>query len=861
MDERQVLIRTLAYAAVMSTWAAGTAVAEKDLFDFASARKTHWAYQSIEEPPIPRVADAADGATDIDHFIVAALDRVGLQLSPPADKRTLIRRATFDLIGLPPTYTEVQDFIRDTSTDAFAKVVDRLLDSPRFGERWGRHWLDLARYADTHGGGAVTAVLFPFSYTYRDYVIAAMNNDLPFDRFVLEQIAADQLDLGEDTEALAALGFLTVGRQYRSYHDTIDDRIDVVTRGLMGLTVACARCHDHKYDAIPTEDYYSLYAVFDVSEKPDELPVLGNPPDTPEYREFQRELERLKTIRDNSLRDHKEVMQRRLRMQAGLYLRELVKGTPEQDLSAIFLSYRTEDVRPPILNRWRDYLAKQTTVDDPVFGPWHQLSELAEPDFDKHSAELIARWREENGEDGADPEKYHNFGTTAPRWNPRVLDALTVKRLNSMFDVADAYGELFAAVEKEWLEGMVVSTLEAIPGAPPVGDDDPEHVFLNSPVSRQLRHHLHAPGTPTCIPDNSLKDLFNRTYRDRLGGYRMAVHGLHLNSSASPPRAMILLENEEPGPQHVFRRGSPIDRGKPVPAQFIGVLAEKERQVFADGARRLSLARAIVDPGNPLTSRVVVNWIWRHHFGQGLVRTSDDFGTRGEPPTHPTLLDYLAKTFVRNGWSIKQLHRRIMLTAVYQQGSTIVESNPKSAIPNPQSVDPENRLLWRMPPKRLELEAMRDAMLAVAGALDTTMGGRPIDLFAEPAIPRRTVYGFINRDVIPSMFSTFDMSDPSACTARRPKTTVPQQALFALNSNYVIEQAGHLAKSTTGDEATDDSNRIRRLYRRVYARDPDPDEIGVALKYIEAQSDDAELDPWTRYAQVLLAANEFVFID
>ena len=857
MDVQQILIRALVYAAVMSTWA----VAEEDVFDFASARKTHWAYQPIEEPPIPSVDDAVDGVTDIDRFILSALDRVGLQPSPPADKRTLVRRATFDLIGLPPSYAEVQDFIRDTSTDAFAKVIDRLLESPRYGERWGRHWLDLARYADTHGGAPVTAILFPFSYTYRDYVIAAMNNDLPYDRFVLEQIAADQLDLGGNTEALAALGFLTVGRQYRNYHDTIDDRIDVVTRGMMGLTVACARCHDHKYDAIPTEDYYSLYAVFSVSEKPDELPVLGNPPDTSEYREFQRELERLKTKYENGLRDHKEVLQRRLRMQVGLYLRELVKGTPEQDLSTIFLSYRTEDVRPPILNWWRDYLAKQVTVDDPVFGPWHQLSELTEPGFGKHSAELIARWREGNGEDGADPEKYHDPDATAPRWNPRVLDALAVKPLNSMFDVADVYGELFAAVERQWLEGMVVSAIEAIPGVPPAGDDDPAHVFLNSPVNCQLRHHLHAPGTPTCIPDSSVKDLFNRTFRDRLQVFAMAVHGLHLNSSASPPRAMILLENEEPRPQHVFRRGSPIDLGKPVPAQFPGVLAGKGRQVFADGARRLSLARAIVDPGNPLTSRVVVNWIWRHHFDQGLVRTSDDFGTRGEPPTHPELLDYLAKTFVRDGWSIKQLHRRIMLTTVYQQSSTMVESNLQSQIPNPQSVDPENRLLWRMPPKRLELEAMRDAMLMVAGVLDTTIGGRPIDLFVKPAIPRRTVYGFINRDVIPSMFSTFDMSDPSACTAQRPETIVPQQALFALNSNFIIEQAGHLAKVTVGDEVPDETSRIRRLYRRVYARDPGSDEIDVALKYIQSQSADAEMDVWTRYAQILLAANEFVFVD
>jgi hypothetical protein len=859
MVKRFLTIRKLILAALLSVWATSLAFADSDSFDFSTARKTHWAYQSLVEPSIPTVANAPVGSSDIDQFILAALDRTGLHLAPPADKRTFIRRATFDLTGLPPTYDEVQEFIHDTSQEAFAKVIDRLLESPRYGERWGRHWLDLARYADTHGGGAVGAVFFPFSYPYRDYVIAAMNKDLPYDRFLLEQIAADQLPRGKDSDTLAALGFLTVGRQFRNYHDTIDDLIDVVTRGLMGLTVTCARCHNHKYDAIPTEDYYSLYAVFNAIEKPDELPLVGDPPETREYREYQHELKQLKTIHDNARRDHKEIMQRRLRMQVGLYLRELAKGTPQQDLSIIFLSYRTEDVRPPVLNLWREYLAEQTSVDDPVFGPWQQMSKFTKTQFVKNSAELVATMHAENGAEGNDPDKYNSATATPPRWNPRVLDALAANPLTSMLDVADAYGDLFAAIEKEWLEGMITTTLEAVPGTPPVSDRNPMHLFLNSPVNRQLRYHLHAPGTPTCMSDKSLANLFNRTYRDRVLGYANAVQQLHLNSPASPPRAMALLEKEAPETQHVFRRGSPIDRGKVVSPRFPAVLAKNknERKTFADGIRRLELAKAIVDPDNPLTSRVVVNWIWQHHFGRGLIRTPDDFGVRGEPPTHPQLLDYLAKTFMRDGWSMKQLHRRIMLSFAYRQSSSLAESHPQ--------VDFENRLLWRMPPKRLDLEAMRDAMLAVAGVLDVTMGGRPIDLFAEPAIARRTVYGFFNRDVIPSLFSTFDMSDPSACTLQRPDTTVPQQALFALNSNFVIEQARHLARATVVEEDGDETSRIRRLYQRVYARDPHPEEVAIALQYIETKSANVNanvnIDVWVRYAHVLLAANEFVFID
>ena len=717
-------IRKCLLPALLSVSATSSLCADVDSFDFATARKTHWAYQSVVEPAIPPVTNAPVGSSDIDQFILTALARAGLHLAPPADKRTLIRRATFDLTGLPPTYAEAQEFIHDTTKEAFAKVLDRLLESPRYGERWGRHWLDLARYADTHGGGAVHAVLFPFSYTYRDYVITAMNKDLPYNQFLLEQIAADQLPQNMDSDNLAALGFLTVGRQFRNYHDTIDDLIDVVTRGLMGLTVACARCHDHKYDAIPTEDYYSLYAVFNAIEKPHELPLVGNPPQTQEYREYQRELKRLKTIRNNALRDHKEIIQRRLRMQVGLYLRELAKGTPEQDLSIIFLSYRTEDIRPPILNLWREYLAEQTSVDDPVFGPWKQMSKFTAAEFMNKSDALVVSMQEENSAEGVDSAKYNDVGATSPRWNPRVLDALAAKPLASLLDVADTYGDLFATIEKEWLEGMIVTTLEAVPGNPTVRDDDPTHLFLNSPVNRQLRYHLHAPGTPTCMPDKSLENLLNRPYRNRIHGYANAVQKLHLNSIASPPRAMTLLEKKHPETQHVFRRGSPIDQGKVVPPRFLGVLAENEndRNTFADGMRRLELAQAIVNPDNPLTIRVIVNWIWQRHFGWGLIRTPDDLGVRGEPPTHPKLLDYLAMTFMRDGWSIKQLHRRIMLSSVYQQSSSVAQPN--------SPIDLENRLLWRIPPRRLDLESMRDAMLAVAGVLDTTMGGRPIDLFA-----------------------------------------------------------------------------------------------------------------------------------
>ena len=300
------------------------------------------------------------------------MEAQGLRLSPKITQQQLIRRATFDLIGLPPTWEEVEAFIADDTPDAFAKLIDRLLESPRYGERWGRHWLDIARYADTHGGSAIGFTRFPFSYTYRDYVINAFNADVPYDRFITEQLAADQLHLSDNDPALAGLGFLTVGMQFRNPHDVIDDQIDVVTRGLMGLTVACARCHDHKYDPIPSTDYYSLYATLACSNPPEMLPIVGQQPESDAFRQYERELSRLQTIYADMARDQTAVARGRMRMQVGLYLRELAKGTPEQDLSAAFLSYRTDDLRPLVLNRWREYLGNMP-ADDPVFGPWVQL--------------------------------------------------------------------------------------------------------------------------------------------------------------------------------------------------------------------------------------------------------------------------------------------------------------------------------------------------------------------------------------------------------------------------------------------------------------------------------------------------------
>lgn len=817
----------------------------------------HWAFEPVAKPDVPTPQGAA--TTDIDRFIVASLEEKGLTLSPRIDRKQLIRRATFDLTGMPPTWDEVTAFVNDPSPTAFETVIDRLLMSPRYGERWGRHWLDIARYADTLGGSAIGFTKFPFSYTYRDYVIAAFNSDLPYNEFIKQQLAADQLGLPENDPALAAVGFLTVGMQYRSVHDLIDDQIDVVSRGLLGLTVACARCHDHKYDAIPTSDYYALYATLASSHAPDTLPLVGTPTQTDQLLAYEKELSNRQVAYEDMARDQSEVMRSRLRMQVGLYLTELAKGTPEQDLSAAFLSYRTDDVRPIVLNRWRDYLAAMP-ADDPVFGLWVQMFKVEAGEFAERCAERVAAMKTANG----DPASFANvqsLGLAAPTWNPRVLDAVAARNPTSLIELAEAYGSLFADIHTTWFRSLVETSLASATGGTILPDEDPAHAEINSVINRQLRRHLYHPDTPTAMADEIAVKMLNRTVSDTLSGKRGAIHDLHLNSPGSPPRAMALREAKRPPTFTIFRRGNPLDRGEPVEARFLTELSKPDAKPFDEGRRRLGLAEGIAAADNPLTRRVVVNWVWQNHFGQGLVRTPDDFGTRGQPPTHPQLLDYLATVFLEDQWSIKSLHRRIMLSDVYQQAAIENAAN--------RDVDPDNTLLWRMPRRRLEMEAMRDALLTVSGELDPTIGGKPIELAQSPVVPRRSVYGFINRDIVSNFSSTFDGANPNSCTAKRPDTNVPQQTLYALNSEFIQDRAirvAGLAKSA----ADNDDQRVRWLYQHLFAREPDGDELQLAIQYVsgaeptETATDgdaSATTDRWNLLAHALLASNEFIFVD
>ena len=763
-----------------------------------TARQTLWSLQPIGHPEPPPVNHSTWARTPIDQFVLSKLESAGLKPSPPADKRTLLRRVTFDLIGLPPTAAEQAAFESDNSPNAFATVVDRLLASPRYGERWGRHWLDVARYADTKGYVFTEERKYPFSYTYRDYVIRAFNNDLPFNRFILEQLAADQLALGDDKAPLAAMGFLTLGRRFgNNQNDIIDDRIDVVARGLMGLTVACARCHDHKYDPIPTDDYYSLYGVFASSVEPADLPQIGPPTDIEAYRVYEDELKKREAALDEFIAAKRSELEDELRNRVTDYLVAVVRKEGENIPDGIGISVGTGELRPPVVRRWKEFLDEQAKQPHPVFGPWTAFSKLSADGFAEQAGVVVAALN-----DAADAQ---------PRTNALVKRALTEKTPTSMLEVAALYGKLLTDVNQQWIK------LRTEGG-------QPQATALPDAAAEEVRQVLYAEQSPAHISTEGRRRLFDRATSNRISELKRAVDAHKANSPAAPPRAMVMNDAPQPAQPRVFIRGNPGRPGKEVPRRFLQVLSPEGGPAFRQGSGRLELAQAIVSPENPLTARVFVNRVWLQHFGRGLVATPSDFGTRGYLPSHPELLDYLARTFIDEGWSVKKLHRRILLSAAYQQAS---DDRPEG-----EQVDPENRLVWRMNRKRLEFEPLRDSLLAVAGRLDMTEGGRPVDLFSTPFTTRRAVYGFIDRQDLPGTLRVFDFASPDVSTPMRPQTTVPQQALFSLNSPFVIEQARNLAAHPEVVAASDAESRVRALYRLIYARTPDSQELAVGVSFL-----------------------------
>ncbi len=665
----------------------------------------HWAFQSPAEPPVPIVAKSDWPQTTLDRFTLAKIEEAGLLPAPRADKRTLIRRVTFDLTGLPPTPFEVDSFLADNSTDAFARVVDRLLDSPSYGERWARHWLDVARYADSNG--LDENVAHGNAWRYRDYVVAAFNRDKPFDRFVIEQLAGDLLPFENEAqqhEQLIATGFLGIGPKVlaetdeaKMRMDIIDEQLDTTGRAFLGLTLGCARCHDHKFDPIETADYYGLAGIFKSTQS-------------------MRKYTKLAEWYENPLPS-----------------------------------------------------AAATTM---------------KADFDAK---------------------------------------VTAKKM--------MIAEFIAAADKQAREKLAVDT------------KPPEKL-------------------ETLYPDTAKVEL--KKLRDELAALEKAKPEL--------PSAMGVTEDKV-ADVAIHVRGNPLKLGDVVPRHIPPVMRGPRTPQFTDKeSGRRQLAEWLADPQHPLTARVFVNRVWSWHFGKGLARTTDNFGLLGEAPSHPELLDWLARWFIADGWSIKSLHRLILNSSTYQQASTFVAETV--------SRDPENRLFSRADVRRLEAEAVRDSLLAVSGQLDATLGGSLLklknrDYFFDHTSKdlttydsrRRSLYLPIVRNNVFDLFQLLDFPDPAVSSSARATTVVAPQALLMLNSEFVLQSAADFADRILS-ESDDDDQRLARLYVMAYGREASTDErkadhqflTNVTQSLNDPDANQRRRQAWSTLCQVILAGNEFIYV-
>jgi len=792
----------------------------------------HWAFRPVVRPTEPTVRDRGRVGTPVDAFLLQRLEAAGLGYAPRADARTRLRRLYFDLVGVPPSHEEVETFAGDPSPGAWETAVDRLLADPRYGERWGRHWLDVARYADTkdlvllYGRDA----LRPYAYTYRDYVIRAFNEDLPFDAFIRDQLAADQAEPKVAPWRLAAMGFLTLGRLFdNNPHDQIDDQIDTVGRGLLGLTVSCARCHDHKFDAISMEDYYGLYGVFASTEQPYVLPLIEDPSKVPGGEAFEVQLAKARDELEKLIDTEYAKLSDGFRMRLGDYLVRAATTQPDlTETTQFFVSLTPDDYRPGLMLKTRRYLNQRVRPDDPVFGPWAvAVTALGQgvnaTGSDASSGSAVVSAIEAAG--------------AAHRWNGLVVDAVKKAFPKDKAALARVYGDLLRTV------------YEASKVGPVEGSE-----------RKELLEVIVGPDGPVSFGRRDTSNHLSRPEKDRFGGLVLALDKLAAHATNPPPaRAMVVTDLPERYGSRVFLRGNPSRPERPAPQGFLRVLHGGTPKVFERGSGRLELAESIASRENPLTARVFMNRVWMHHFGEPLVSAPGDFGQRTDRPSHPELLDWLAAEFMSGGWRLKRIHKVIVMSAAYQQSATPADGTEAKG----GSIDPDNRLLWKFPRRRLDLEAMRDAMLAVSGRLDPTMGGRPVDVAGDPENRRRTVYGLVDRQNLPGLFRSFDFAIPDQCVEKRPKTTVAQQALFALNAPFVQVQALALAQRPEIQDATQQDERVERLFRRVLARGPNEVEREVSLRFLkEAEgSVDTAWPPLAQLAQALLISNEFVFTE
>jgi len=766
-------------------------------------QRNFWSFQPIRDPEPPEAANESWVQSPVDRFILARLEEEGLDPVGSADKRTLIRRAYLDLTGLPPAPEQVDAFVNDESPSAFAELVDCLLESPRYGERWGRYWLDVARYADDELNSTQMDP-YPNAFRYRDWVIRAFNGDMPYDLFVKAQIAGDLLP-GHDKDRLApALGFYGLSPQHQ------DDRVDATGRAFLGLTVACAQCHDHKFDPIPTEDYYALLGVFNSTKKAEH--PLAPEPTVEEYKARQEAVREAVEARDEFISKQSEQLVEILAARTAEYLQAAWRVLGPGGL-AIAEAADEAGLDAAVLQRWVRYLPA-SPKDHPFFEPWDRL--LAE---------------------GADWDAVREFSGEVQQ------ELLAVIKRKKEIDRENLIRTKGGAISRTELGKTELLSLErdrfylwrdlASGSGFKIGLDPEAAAEFDSGVLYFDREEIGP--------------YLSEPWKRHLSKLQQQVDEMKLRVPEPYPFAHVIRDVEEPANERVRIRGNENNLGDEVPRRFLAVLSPSPPAPFTEGSGRLELAEAIASPDNPLTARVMVNRIWMRHFGAGIVGTPSNFGRMGERPTHPELLDYLASRFIESGWSIKAMHREIMLSSAYQLSSDYVAENAKA--------DPDNRLLWHFRPRRLDIEALRDSMLAVTGALDETPGGPP-DPLDEVCSTRRTVYGYVSRRRLDTMLGLFDFPNPNVTSPRRVATNTPLQGLFLLNSEFVGDQAATLAWRLAKEAGEEDEARIRRAYRLLFARSPSKEELRMGLRFVNAGR-----GRWPAYAQILLISNQFLYLN
>jgi len=854
----------MAWVKIGAPWpdagAVAVAVEKPKGYQFTAEQKKFWAFQPVKDYAPPTVKNASWSKSPLDRFVLAELEKKGLSPVRPASNLALLRRATFDLTGLPPSEKEIEDFLADRSPNAFAKVVDRLLASSRYGERWGRHWLDVVRYADS--AGADEDIRYPYAYRYRDYVIEAFSKDLPYNEFIKQQLAGDLLPAEKpgdvNTTGIIATGFFQVGPKLlaeqdkpKMVYDMVDEQVDVATRAFLGLTVACARCHDHKFDPIPTRDYYSLASIFASTKSLAKVEgtvsqLYFAPLVTKEVADrYNAHQEKVKAKQE----DIDEVTGAEADRHAAALRAEMPKYLPAAwqyenrpgsmaDLKLADFA-RPQNLDAVVLERWIIYLKPSIDV-RPHLKRWYEATDTA----------TAALSRSETQQKLPEP--------------PATLVEVARSFQEELKTLAAEMNDAQRAHKKKVAEARRL-------GMPP-----PERINLDVARQRFLTDVTDKKG-PLALPENEPEKLFSVESQAKLTALRKEFDALKAASPPEPPMACAVTE----GPsvqQKVFIRGNWANPGEDAPKQFLRIIAGEQQTPVTQGSGRLELAEWLTRPDHPLTSRVMVNRLWQWHFGEGLVRTPSNFGRLGEMPTHPELLDYLARQFAKQGWSIKAMHRLIMLSSTYQMGSDISSQAAE--------MDPDNRLLSHMNRRRLDAEEIRDGMLALTGRLDMTVGGTlqsgfgtdgenssgRLSINPDTSV-RRTVYLPIRRSNLPSLFNLFDFGDATTPGEGRARTNVSPQALYMMNGEAVANRSRELARSLLEGNGSDDQ-RIALAYQRTLGRAPTAEEIRESLGYVEsyrnkslaaAQASGAvttpNLDAWQSFCRVLLSSNEFIYVD